>query len=266
MTANKKPRLITIPISHYCEKARWALDRAGIEYLERRHIQAVHWFYVRIAGGGWTAPVLKCREGVFPESADILAYADRQTVAKNRLYPDDPTICKEVQELERYFDDDLGPHGRRWMYYQILDCPDLVRKYNYTGVSSWEQRIFKPMFPVASRLIERYLDINPQTVSLSFERVQKVFDEIAARIEDGRPYLCGDRFTAADLTFAALSAAVVGPRQYGVPLPTLDEFPKSMAEDIRKFRAHPAGKFAMRLYETERTGNRNRVHELPGQG
>ena len=27
-------RLVTIPISHYCEKARWALDRAGIGYHE----------------------------------------------------------------------------------------------------------------------------------------------------------------------------------------------------------------------------------------
>ena len=24
--------LITIPISHYCEKARWALDRAALPY------------------------------------------------------------------------------------------------------------------------------------------------------------------------------------------------------------------------------------------
>ena len=27
-------RLLTIPISHYCEKARWALERAGIDPLE----------------------------------------------------------------------------------------------------------------------------------------------------------------------------------------------------------------------------------------
>ena len=35
-------RLLTIPISHFCEKARWALDRAGVDYVERRHIQLVH--------------------------------------------------------------------------------------------------------------------------------------------------------------------------------------------------------------------------------
>ncbi len=266
MRASKKPRLITIPISHYCEKARWALDRAGVEYSEERHIQSVHWFYVRVAGGGWTAPVLKCKDEVFPESADILAYADRHTNAEDRLYPGDPTIRTEVQELERYFDEDLGPHGRRWMYFQILDRPDLVRKYNYTGVSVWEQRIFKPMFPVASRLIEKFLNINPRTAARSFERVQKVFDEVGARIEDGRLYLCGDRFTAADLAFAALSASVLSPQQYGVPLPTLEEFPDSMAEDIREFRAHPAGKFALRMYETERTGNKKRVPEPSGTG
>ena len=32
------PTLITIPISHYCEKARWALDRAGVAYRERAHL------------------------------------------------------------------------------------------------------------------------------------------------------------------------------------------------------------------------------------
>ena len=50
--------LITIPISHYCEKARWALDRAGIPYRERAHLQAIHWFAVRRAGGARTVPVL----------------------------------------------------------------------------------------------------------------------------------------------------------------------------------------------------------------
>src|SRR5215210_3065100 len=35
-------RLVTLPISHYCEKARWALERAGIAYREERHVQGVH--------------------------------------------------------------------------------------------------------------------------------------------------------------------------------------------------------------------------------
>ena len=61
-------RLITIPISHYCEKARWALDRAGIAYREERHVQLVHRVAARRAGGGSTVPVLvtdrRCARGV----------------------------------------------------------------------------------------------------------------------------------------------------------------------------------------------------------
>jgi glutathione S-transferase len=55
-TATPENRLVTIPISHYCEKARWALDRAGVPYREEAHIQAVHRLATRRAGGGVTAP------------------------------------------------------------------------------------------------------------------------------------------------------------------------------------------------------------------
>ena len=44
-------RLITIPISHYCEKARWALERAGLPYREERHVQGIHRLAARRAGG-----------------------------------------------------------------------------------------------------------------------------------------------------------------------------------------------------------------------
>ena len=62
-------RLVTIPISHYCEKARWALDRAGIRYRERAHLQVIHRFVVRRAGGGTTAPVLICGDTVLADAA-----------------------------------------------------------------------------------------------------------------------------------------------------------------------------------------------------
>ena len=39
---------------------------------------------------------------------------------------------------------------------------------------------------------------------------------MAEMLADGRPFLLGDRFTAADLTFAALAAPVVLPPRYGV--------------------------------------------------
>jgi glutathione S-transferase len=50
-------RLLTIPISHYCEKARWALDRLGLPYVEERHLQVFHYLRSYPLSGGPNVPV-----------------------------------------------------------------------------------------------------------------------------------------------------------------------------------------------------------------
>ena len=247
MAGASTARLITIPISHYCEKARWALDRAGIAYREERHVQVVHRVASRRAGGGGTVPVLVAADGVFTQSADILAYADRHGA---RLYPDAPR--DEVMALERDFDTDLGPEGRRWMYFHVLPHKELGVAYNCTGVPAWERRAFPLLFGVVSGYIRHLFAIGPETGAQAGEAVQRSFDAVAARLDDGRAYLCGDSFTAADLAFAALAAPVLVPREYGVPLPAVGELPPDMAAAVRAFRAHPAGRFACRLFAEER--------------
>ena len=82
--------------------------------------------------------------------------------------------------------------------------------------------------------------------------MRAVFDTIGERLADGRRYLCGDRFTAADLTFAALAAAVLVPPEYGTPLPQPDVLPEPVASEVLAFREHPAGEFALRMFRTER--------------
>jgi glutathione S-transferase len=244
--------LITIPISHYCEKARWALDRAGVSYREERHLQLIHRFAVHRAGGGRTVPVLVCGERVFTESADILDEADAEAPPDRLLYPEDPGAAGEVRALERDFDAELGPHGRAWMYNEIRGRRDLAMDYGCTGVPAWQRRTLQATYPMAIRGIDRYLGITPAGAAESKLRVRRVFDEVGERLGDGRPYLCGDRFTAADLTFAALAAAVLMPPEYGVPLPQPEELPPAMGDAVREFRAHPAGAHALAMYRDER--------------
>jgi glutathione S-transferase len=244
--------LITIPISHYCEKARWALERAGVPYREQAHLQLIHRLAVRRAGGGTTAPVLVCGDRVLPESAEIVEEADRRAPADRRLYPDDGAAAAEVRALERDFDERLGPHGRRWMYDQTRGRRELITAYACTGVPSWERRALPVALSVISRFIDRYLEIRPETVAESEAAVRATFDEVAERLGDGRPYLCGEDFTAADLTFSALAAAVLMPPEYGVPLPQPVELPPAMAANVRELRAHPAGAHAMAMYRAER--------------
>jgi glutathione S-transferase len=244
--------LITIPISHYCEKARWALDRAAVSYRERAHLQLLHWLPVRRAGGGKTAPVLVCGDRVLADSPDIVDEADRRASPERRLYPEDPSVAAEVRALEHDFDADLGPHGRRWMYDRLRGRRDLAIAYGCTGVPAWERRALPLVYPVFVRAIDRYLDITPITAAESEARVRASFDIVAERLSDGRRYLCGERFTAADLTFASLAAAVLMPPEYGVPLPQPEELPPAAATVVRELRAHPAGAHALAMYRDER--------------
>lgn len=243
--------LVTIPISHFCEKARWALERAGLDYEERRHVQGIHVLAVKRAGGGRTAPVLRTGDGVFSESCDILAYCDRFVAPERALYPAD---APEVADLERRFDKVLGPEARRWMYQQALDLPDLFTSFNLTGVPVWEARLFPILMPIANVGIKRYLDVSERTAAIAKTRVDVEFDAVAERLSDGRRYLTGDRFTAADLTFAALSAAAITPPDYGVPLPQPEQMPSELAAQFQAWREHPAGQFALRLFREERRG------------
>ncbi len=138
------------------------------------------------------------------------------------------------------------------MYAHMFEQRRLMLRVNNQGVPTWERIAMTALWPVAVRWGKRELGVGPDTKREDGRVVREVFDQIAARLADGGPYLFGDRFTAADLTFAALSAAVIVPPQYGVSLPQPDVLPPETAGMVRSFREHPAGVYAMGLFETHR--------------
>lgn len=247
-------RLVTIPISHFCEKARWALDRAGVDYVEQRHVQLIHVLAARHAGGGKTVPVFVTDTGeVLPESAEILRWADTQVAPDRTLYPTG-SLGTEAAALEAQLDDGFGPDGRLWMYHETLPIVREMGQWALAGIPRWERGLFRVSRPVTVRAVRRYLGVTPGAAEAALQRVNRVFEDVAERLSDGRRLLLGDRFTAADLTFAALAAPMLLPERYGSPLPPLEAMPEATAREIRRLRAHPAGVFADRLYGEERVG------------
>jgi glutathione S-transferase len=235
-------RLVTIPISHFCEKARWALDRAGIDYVEERHVQLIHVAAAHRAGGGRTVPVLVTEDGtVLRESSEIVRWADPA------LYDG-----AEVAALEARFDEGLGPDGRLWMYHQTLPVVEDLGRWALAGVPRWERAAFRVSGRLVDVLIRRYLGVDAPRAQAALGRVEREFDEVAGRLSDGRRYLLGDRFTAADLAFGALTAPLLLPERYGSPLPAPEAVPGVYADVVARCRAHPAGAFALRLYEEDR--------------
>ncbi len=246
-------RLITIPPSHYCEKARWALELAGVPFVEERHPPLLH---VRAASKGRAAghstPVLVGDGQVLPDSTDILEFLQRRHGAVWSPYPLDSQLRLEVEELEEFFDTRLGPHTRRLAYFHLLQHRDLFLRSVLAGVGGGERRIFTALAPAMAFLMRRGMNINPASAERSLGRVREVFSGVTDRLADKRKYLVGGEFSAADLTFAALAAPVVVPRNYGSPLPTLDELPDAMLKVVEECRATPAGEFVLRMYGEHR--------------
>ncbi len=251
-------RLITIPLSHFCEKARWALQRAGIPYLEQGHLQVLHVAAARRAGGGRTVPVLVAGDGeVVPDSTDILRWCDVRLAPEQRLYPDGE-LGARAAALESELDEGLGPDSRLWLYHETLPVIDRLRPWALAGLPGWQQRAFRASGPLVGTVISAFLGVDDTSAATALVRVDEVFDRMAERLADGRPFLLGDRFTAADLTFAALASPMLVPARYGSPLPPLEAMPSGAAAQMRRLRRHPAGVFADRLYRQERWARRDR--------
>jgi glutathione S-transferase len=250
-------RLVTIPISHFCEKARWALQRAGTSYVEQPHLQLVHIAAARKAGGGRSVPVFVADDGeVVADSTDILRWADRGLAPDQRLYPAGE-VGARTAALEDELDEGLGPDSRLWIYHATLPVIDRLRPWAEVGLPRWERLAFRGSGPLVGIAISRFLGVNDAAAATALQSVDRVFDDVAERLADGRRFLLGDRFTAADLTFGALSAAMLLPGGYGSPLPPPEAMPAAAAHHIRRLRSHPAGVFADRLYREERWARRN---------
>lgn len=244
-------RLITIPVSHYCERARWALDHCGVDYVEEQHLQLLHLRAVKKAGGRRTTPVLTGGDELLLDSRLIVEFADTRASDERRLYPSDPAERAQVEEIERGIEGEYGVETRRMAYYYFLQESKLFHKYNGARAPRWERFMMRAGFPLVRSRARAYLKVNDETFARAKTIVAGHLDRVAGLL-DGRRYLVGDRFTAADLTFAALTAPIVAPAEYGTPLPTLDELPPHFREDYEGYRSHPAGQFALRIFREHR--------------
>ena len=108
------------------------------------------------------------------------------------------------------------------------------------------------LFPAARAIMARAMRVDRAGFERSRRKIDEVFASVSERLGDGRRYLVGDGFTAADFTFAALAAPVVLPPEYTSALPSLDELADEGRRAIEGWRETPAGQFARRVFREDR--------------
>lgn len=243
-----KPILITMPHSHFCEKARWALDISGVDYAEEAHPPLFHWM-ATVRRGGRSVPVLVHNGRSYTDSTDILLHLDGLGA---KLYPHESDLRSEVLQLEDEFDLTLGPHARRWAYAQLLPHSALLLKAMTPDTARFERTLLPTILPIAKSLIRKSLRISEQSALRSLSLIDQVFGQVEQRLQEGGSYLVGNRFTAADLSFASLAAPALLPPQYRGQMPDLEEVPQSMRDQVVRLRKTVAGRYALRLFEEHR--------------
>lgn len=251
-TNSTAPRLITIAISNFCEKVRFALDWLSIEYIEESHTPPFHRFYTRRLGGK-TVPVLVTEAGTFVDSTDILYYLDGIASVDKKLYPNNRQLRQEVEKLEELFDTQLAVACRCWGYYYALKNPMQIQKAWGIGVSEIEKIGGAIAFPFMRRFVQQVYNTTPEGAASSLQKIREIFNLINQYLEPNQKYLIGDNFSAADLTFAALASPVLRPENHPIYSSFgIQGLPHEMVEVIQELRETPAGKFALRLYREHR--------------
>ena len=243
--------LITIPFSHYCEKARWALDRVGVTYEEHGHLPLFHYLESWRRGRNRTVPVVIDGKTVIKDSTDIIAWADAKRPGS--LIP--VAGAQELLAIEDDLDNHFGPHTRRWGYFHLLPNRATDRHIS-VGVPRWETALLGLTRPLAVRFLRRSLKIDAAGAERSREKIEATFDRVEQIMGDGRRYFAGDRFTVADLTFAALAAPIVLPPNHPVQTFGLELFSDDARAQVERWRERPAGQFALRVYADDRAGLR----------
>ena len=236
MTAsgNSIPVLWHLKVSHYNEKARWALDFKGVPHRRRSVEPGRHRRVAKRLWGGTTFPVIELDGGAIGDSTEIIAALERLH-PNPALYPADPAMRREALELEEFFDEDFGPYTRRLVMHHLSGDGDLFLRTFTPDMGAARGAVARAIFPLVRRRVRSDFELDAAGIEEAYEKL-RVAGERFRRSLRPSGYLVGDGFTVADLTLAALVAPVIAPEQFpydqaqrdhellAAPREALDEF------------------------------------------
>jgi glutathione S-transferase len=214
------PVLHHLKVSHYNEKARWALDYKGVPHLRRAAIPGRHEKLARKLWGGTTFPVLVTNGKAIGDSTRIIE-ALEQRYPEPPLYPADPDERRRALELEDFFDEELGPYTRLLLIHHILPDARLFLDVFVPDAKPVRRAVAIAQFPFLRPRIVESFGIDERTVALAFDKLRVAGARFRAVLQPNG-YLVGDGFTVADLTVASLVAPIAAPEGFPYPQPQRD--------------------------------------------
>ncbi len=242
------PKLHLFAISHYCEKARWALDHLGIEYTPSPLAPGLHQFKAKALGAkGSSLPILElgpkhCIQG----SSAIIDWAEGNTLHSGRSLALDSAPA-DVNAIERRLDRVLGVHVRRHYYSEaIVDHPETVLPLFVKELSFGKSAMTKAVWPILRRLMIQHIDLGPEQRLDSRSILEAELNWLDGFVRDGETFLFGERISRVDISAASLLAPLVQPAKH--PVYADLQVPPGIQEDYAGFAEHPILRWCKDLY------------------
>jgi glutathione S-transferase len=241
--------LYTFAMSHYSEKIRWTLDHSGLPYREVAmtpvfHIRPALWMGKR---GQTTLPILQTPQATIQDSSRILRWLE-QTQAPLALIPG--PLSQDVHAVEKRFDA-IGKDVARFLYAASFGSGDAhIIKLWTDHATPLQAKVIRAGYPFIRWAFRRKLNITEAGAQRAQQRITEVIDWLEAQLGDGRTYLVGGQFTAADITAASLLAPIACPSQH--PVYGDAAYQRTMVGAIKPWRDRMALQWVRTMYQLHR--------------
>ena len=247
--ANTAVELIQFRMSHYNEKARWALDFKQVPHSRRTLLPGPHRFVVKRLTGQTKTPVVRFGETAVHGSADIIDELERRFPSPP-LYPEETADRTRALEIQDWLDGDIGPRIRRAALAAIVDDAGQISRTFAADRSLPVRSLYRVMLPVARGMIKKGNGLTGQaSVEDGYAAAAQALDFVVSQAGDDG-YLVGGRFSVADLTAAALLAPAANPPDSPMTRPTPLSAP--VAAWLDRWKDHPGTAWVHRQYRRHR--------------
>ena len=242
------------PASHYNEKARWALDWKALPHTRIPYLPGPHMLAIKRLSGQAQTPVLVMKGRAIAGSARIIDELERAH-PQRPLYPEDAAARERALEVQRRFDDEVGPAVRTVVFSGLVHELGYMCEVFTKGQPALKRTLYRATLPLVKPLIAQANGVNPPNVARAEARTQQALED-AARLIGPSGQIVGEAFSVADLTVAALLAPLAKLAHPDMARPA--QVPPRMAELYARYEKHPAIQWVCEQYAKHRPAPREK--------
>jgi glutathione S-transferase len=194
-------RLVSLKISPWSERARWALDHHRIDYKIIHHMPFLGERKLRrIVGPGKkrvTVPVLLAGDEVLTESWDIALYADRAGSGSKLMTPGRESEVRTWNDLA----DKTMTTTRALVVGAMLTNPEALQEALPPQMPAFLRSLLTPVSRHAMKWFGRKYEVRFQDKREQLAAMRSMLETLRAALAKSSPYLLGE-FSYADIVMA----------------------------------------------------------------